>query len=107
MNTIPEPENWKNMIPKLEAKESELKYKKYLSSDKALYTTNYRRGNSLNSSNNPKGSDKRGFGFKEISNVCHNKGYKQMYCWMAEKNKGKRPDCGKQSKNETANTILE
>jgi hypothetical protein len=41
MNTIPEPENWKNMIPKLEVKESELKYKKNISSDKALYTTNY------------------------------------------------------------------
>jgi hypothetical protein len=37
VNTIPEPKNWKNMIPKLETKESELKYKKSLSSDKAFF----------------------------------------------------------------------
>jgi hypothetical protein len=73
MNTIPEQEKWKEMTPKLEAKGSELKYKKNLSLDKALYTTNNRRGNSPNSRYNSKGSDKRRFGFKGVCNLCQKK----------------------------------
>jgi hypothetical protein len=38
-STIPDIENWKNIIPKLETKESKLKYKKGVSADAALYTT--------------------------------------------------------------------
>jgi hypothetical protein len=39
VNTTPEPEIWEEMILKLEAKESELKYKN-LPPDNALYRTN-------------------------------------------------------------------
>jgi hypothetical protein len=94
MNTIPEPEKWEEMIPKLKAKESELEYKENLSLERH-YIRPITEVIAPTADTIPKVLINDALDLKEYV-TCATK--KQIDFCMDEKNKGKRPGGWKPSK---------
>jgi hypothetical protein len=94
-STIPDVENWKNIIPNLKTKESELKYKKGVSTDAALYMkgqTNARRKyQHIKSDKNTDFRNRVIPKFDGECNLCGKKGHKKYDCWNNDRNKDKCP----------------
>jgi hypothetical protein len=94
-STIPHVENWKNIIPKLGTKESELKHKKGVSADAALYTKSQtnagRKSQRIKSDKNTDSRNRDIPKFDGECNLCGKKGHKKYDCLNNHRSKDKRP----------------